>query len=112
MRKRKLLDTEKGREEKVAGTALARKVHGIEDTGVSSIKRHSEGASQLDEDDAWVVSVVLEHFHQRITGAEGHGRSMFGAATVGKPNPPRTTLTTQAIQQRKCRTMVQRRAAL
>ena len=58
MRKRKLLDTEKGSEEKVARTALARKVHGIEETGASSIKKLCEGASQLDEDDAWVVSVV------------------------------------------------------
>ena len=45
-------------EEKVARTALARKLHGIEDTRAASIKKPCESASQLDGDDAWVVSVV------------------------------------------------------
>lgn len=56
--RQKLLGTEKRSEETAARTALARELHGIEETGGSSIKKRSAGASQLGEDDAFLVSVV------------------------------------------------------
>lgn len=69
----------------VARTALAQKMHGIGDTGALSIKKHCAGASQLDHGDACVVSVVLEHGGQPITGANGHSGSMFWRCDVGEP---------------------------
>ena len=69
----------------LARPALARKMHGIWDAGASSIKRLYEGASQLEDDDAWVVSVVLEHFGQPISGQNWHDGSMFWRCDVGAP---------------------------
>jgi hypothetical protein len=67
----------------VAEPALARKVHGIGDTGAWSIKKRCEGASQLWEDNACVVSVVLEHFGGRISVQDRHDGSMFRRCDVG-----------------------------
>jgi hypothetical protein len=55
------------------------------DTGTMSIKKHCEGASQLEHGDAWVVSVVLEHCGWPITDGNRHDGSMFWRCDVGEP---------------------------
>jgi hypothetical protein len=55
------------------------------DTGTMSIKKHCEGASQLDHGDARVVSVVLEHGEQPITGRNKHDGSMFWRCDASEP---------------------------
>lgn len=55
------------------------------DTGTMSIKKHCEGASQLDHGDAWVVSVVLEHCGRPITDETSMMGRCFGAATSVEP---------------------------